>query len=275
MLIWSHPGGAALLAERGIVRAHEFGAVLQLDEVLSLAREQALATREGAEDEAARIVDEAGQQARRLLVAAHAEAERLREQAGAHAQAEAARGYADGQREAATQWHAQFAQLQAGHAAALAGMEERLAGIVALAVERIVCLQPREAVFARALQGVRGALREAGGARLRVHPDDAAAAHAALAADEGAQAERLPVQVEADASLAPGACIFESHLGRLDASLDVQLAGVRAALERATRMALADAAESAAAGTDEFPEPGDAGTTSYGDDATEEETIDG
>lgn len=263
MLIWSHPGGAGLLAERGIVRAHEYGAVLQLDEILGHAREEAEALRQHAAEEAGRTVDQAVQQAGQLLDEARADAGALREQARQDAENEAARGYADGEREAAARWHERFAELQAGDAAALAGMEARLAGIVAMAVERIVRAEPREAVFARALQGVRDALRESTGARLRVHPGDAAAAEAALAADDGAQAGQLHMQVEPDASLAPGACIFESSLGRLDASLDVQLAGVRAALERATRMALAEAADAAEAA------PGG------GDKLTDEEPTDG
>jgi len=271
MLIWSHAGGAGLLAERGIVRAHEFGAVLQLDEILGLARGQADAMRQRAEDDADLIVDHALQAAGQRLEEARTEAEQLREQARRDADEEAERGYADGRAEAATEWHERFIELQASHAAALAGMEERLAGIVAMAVERIVRSEPREAVFARALQGVRESLRESTGARLRVHPDDAAAAEAALSADEGLQAEQRRVQVEPDASLAPGACIFESSIGRLDASLDVQLAGVRAALERATRMALADVADVA-----DGADAADSGLTgnTHGNDADNEEEID-
>jgi flagellar biosynthesis/type III secretory pathway protein FliH len=120
-----------------------------------------------------------------------------------------------------------------------------------MAVERIVRSGSREAAFTRALQGVRDALREAGGARMLVHPDEAASAEAALAADAGLHADGPRVQVQADPTLPPGACIFESPLGRLDASLDVQLSGMRAALQRATRMALTEAAEASASGPDD------------------------
>jgi type III secretion protein L len=248
MLIWSHPGGACLLAERGIVRAHEFGTVLALDGILGHAREEARAMGLLAEQDARHIVDMARQEAAAVLAEARAEAAALCEAATQKAGEEAARGYADGCQDAVTQWHERFADLQASHAAALAGMEERLAGIVALAVERIVRAEPREALFLRALQGVRDALREAGTARLRVHPQDADAALAAISAEGGVQAEGLQVQVEPDATLAPGACVLESSIGRLDASLDVQLAGVRSALARATRMALADATGLSGAG---------------------------
>jgi type III secretion protein L len=243
MLIWSSPCGGQLLAECGIVRAHEFTTVTQLDEILGQAREEAQAIRRHAEQEAGRIVEQALQQAGQLVEQARLEAEALRQQAAHEADLEGSRGYEEGQREAAAEWHDRFADLQDRHDSLLDGVEDRVAGIVALAVERIVRAESREAAFARALQGVREALREAGSARLLVNPAEAEAAEAALAADAGMNAEGPRVQVEPDPALPPGACIFESPLGRLDASLDVQLAGMRAALQRATRMALAESAE--------------------------------
>jgi len=269
MLIWSSPAGGQLLAERGIVRAHEFTTVTALDEILGQAREEAQAIRRRAEEEAGRLVDQALQQAGQLVEEARQEADALRERAADEAEAESSRGYEDGQRDAAAEWHERFAELQERHDALLDGVEDRVAGIVALAVERIVRAESREAAFARALQGVREALREAGNARLLVHPGEAAAAEAALASDAGLHADGPRVQVEADPALAPGACIFESPLGRLDASLDVQLAGMRAALQRATRMALAEAAEASAPQPEQAPEDGE-----YAEE-DDEERIDG
>lgn len=277
MLIWSSPGGGQLLAERGIVRAHEFTTVTQLDDILGQAREEAQAIRRRAEDEAGRIIDEALQQAGQLVEQARQDADALREQAADDADVEASRGYEDGRRDAAAEWHGRFAELQARHDALLDGVEDRVAGIVALAVERIVRSESREAAFARALQGVREALREAGGARLRVHPSEAAEAEAALMAYAGQQAEDSRVQVEPDPALAPGACVFESPLGRLDASLDVQLAGMRAALQRATRLALAEAAEAPEPQAWQAPEDGDFTDEDGGfaEEEDEQERIDG
>jgi type III secretion system HrpE/YscL family protein len=244
MLIWSSPGGGQLLAERGIVRANEFATVTLLDEILGEARAEAQAIRLRAEEDAERLVDGALQQAGQVILEARQDADALRAQAALDAEAERTRGHEEGGHEAAAEWYERFAELQARHDSLLDGTEDRLAGIVALAVERIVRTESREAAFARALQGVRDALLESGGARMLVHPDESASAEAALA---GEHAEGPRVQVQADPALLPGACIFESPLGRLDASLDVQLAGMRAALQRATRMALAEAAEAAEA----------------------------
>lgn len=243
MLIWSSPGGASLLAERGILRAHEFAAVTRLDDILGCAREEAEAIRRRAEDEAAAIVDAALGQAAQLLEQSRAEVASMQEQARRDADDEAERAYQEGQQAAAVEWHARLADLQERQQAAHEGMEDRLAAIVAQAVERIVRSGPREDVFARALQGVRDTLREAGTARLLVHPEDGEAARAALQEDAGLAADGVRVLVEADPAVAPGTCLFDSALGRLDASLDVQLAGIRAALQRATRMALAEAAD--------------------------------
>ena len=50
----------------------------------------------------------------------------------------------------------------------------------------------------------------------------------------------LTVELKVDPGLKPGSCIFESDLGVLDASLQVQLEGLRGAMERAVRRALAE-----------------------------------
>lgn len=250
MLIWKHPGGSQLLAERGIVRSHELATVTQLAGILGQARYEAEAIRHRADEEAGRIVAQARAQASQLVDEANRQADSVREQAAQAADDEYKRAYDEGRHEAAQEWHTRLAELQAAHDALFDGMEDRLAAIVAIAVERIVRAEPREAAFSRALQGVREAMRDAGSARLRVHPDEAPAAQAALAADAALLAEGPRVVVEADPALPPGACIFESPWGQLDASLDVQLAGMRAALQRATRGALAEAGERPAAGAD-------------------------
>ncbi|AVS73018.1 FliH/SctL family protein, partial [Paracidovorax cattleyae] len=160
-----------------------------------------------------------------LLVQARDDARRLVEQATAEASEAAAR-----------RWHAEFAALQASHAAAMGGMEQRLAAVVAMAVERMVLAEPRQALLQRAVLTLRDTLGDARTARLRVHPDDADAARAALSAI-GDDPDAPRVQVEADAGLAPGSSVFDADIGRLDTSLQVQLAGLRSALERAVRVA--------------------------------------
>ncbi|GKS93441.1 type III secretion system stator protein SctL [Acidovorax sp. SUPP2825] len=244
MLIWSNPSGAHLRTDTGILRAHEIPTVTGVLGLLESVRNECAAIREEAQAQALHTAEEAEQSAQALLQQAREEAEALVDEARREAAAERELGYAHGEREAAARWHGRFAQLKATHEAAWHAMDTQLAGVVALAVERIVQSESREALFRRALWTVKDALRQAGTASLRVHPDEADAARTAIAS-----AVRGPnepeVRVETDASLALGSCIFESDIGRLDTSLGVQLAGVRSALERATRLAMANASQEA------------------------------
>jgi type III secretion protein L len=75
---------------------------------------------------------------------------------------------------------------------------------------------------------------------LRVSPDDAEAAREGLAGVAELQTLGTTVEVQVDASLAPGSCIFESDMGVVDASLSTQLDALRAAMARAVRKAVAE-----------------------------------
>ncbi|WCM93627.1 type III secretion system stator protein SctL [Acidovorax sp. NCPPB 2350] len=237
MLIWSSPRGASLRASGGILRAHEFLTATDAVTLLDEARAEQSALLDQARRDAEILLATAHRDAREIQEQASEEARILLEQAREEAALQTERGYVEGSEEASQEWHARFAELHATHEQAMAGLERRLAAVVATAVERMVHAEPREALLRRALLTVRDTLREARTARLRVHPADAPAARAALAALENdPQAPR--VQVETDAALAPGSSVFDADIGRLDTSLKVQLAGLRGALDRAVRYAL-------------------------------------
>ncbi|SFD78066.1 type III secretion system stator protein SctL [Paracidovorax konjaci] len=237
MLIWSSPRGASLQAAAGILRAHEFDTATEAVAVLESARTECEGLFARAQLEAADLLEAARTEAEAIQARATNAAHDLLEQAREEAVALAERAHAEASQEAASAWHARFAELQASHGEAMAGMERRLALVVATAVERMVHAEPREALLRRALSTMRDTLRDAGTARLRVHPADLAAARSALTVLDG-DTEAPRVQVEADPGLAPGSSVFDADIGRLDTSLAVQLAGLRGALERAVRHAL-------------------------------------
>ncbi|ADX44454.1 type III secretion apparatus protein, HrpE/YscL family [Paracidovorax avenae ATCC 19860] len=236
MLIWSSPAGAGLHSPAGILRAAEFETATTAVAVLEGARTEGEHLLAQARQEAADLLEAARRQAQALRDQAAADAAALVDQARADARLLAEQAVADASEEAARRWHAEFAALQASHDAAMAGMEKRLAAVVAMAVERMVLAEPRQALLQRAILTLRDTLGDARTARLRVHPDDADAARAALSAI-GSDPDAPRVQVEADADLPPGSSIFDADIGRLDTSLHVQLAGLRGALERAVRVA--------------------------------------
>jgi type III secretion protein L len=129
-------------------------------------------------------------------------------------------------------------------------MHEKLATIVTGAVERIVHTEERAALYQRALRSVRSFARGASTLALRVSADDHAHARAALDSLKALQTQGLHIEVSVDPALRAGSCVFESEVGILDASLQTQLDGLRAAMDRAVRKALASSLPLAGAGED-------------------------
>lgn len=240
MLIWLQTAAGPVGVEEGVIRAEEVQALVSVQElqrrmeqsveqVLSETRRQAAAELEAAQAQAREIVDDAREEAQGLRQAA----------------------YEDGARQAVGEWHERHLQAAIGHERAMREMHARLADVVTSAVERIVLYEDRGALYQRALKSVQSLTRGSGSLRLRVGMDDYAQARDCLGAMDHLHDAGLELDVVADAALAPGSCIFESDLGVLDASLQTQLAGLRAAMERAVRRAAggdAGAAEVPAAG---------------------------
>jgi type III secretion protein L len=229
MLTWITLAGAHAGIEHGIVRAHEVQALLSLDdsrERLAALGEQALAQ---ARAEAEALLADGRQRAAQMIADAQAQIEAARQQ-----------GYEDGQREAVQRWQSARIDAAQDKLKALRATHERLAEIVTTAVERIVHTEDRAALYQRALKNVQALTRGASALVLRVSPADHEQARAGLGGLAGQGEAGLAVELKVDPGLKPGSCIFESDLGVLDASLQVQLEGLRGAMERAVRRALAE-----------------------------------
>ncbi|WKB51737.1 type III secretion system stator protein SctL [Eleftheria terrae] len=222
MLIWMNGGPAPAGLEHGILRAGQAQTVIRLAQArqdLAEQREQLLA--------------QARREADALLAAAAEESVRVLAQAREQ-------GFAEGWRQAALEWHEKQTGQSLEQARAVQALHARLAEIVTAAVERIVHTEQRGALYQRALKNVQALTRGASSLTLKVGPADYQEAQDGIAALSAVALEGLSVEVQVDHSLRPGSCIFESELGVLDASLQTQLDGLRAAMERAVRRAVAD-----------------------------------
>jgi len=228
MVIWLNDSTGSLGVEDGIVRAEDVQRFVALEDCRRVLSEQQEALLQAARDQAEALLAQAREQAEALLLTARSDAERSVQL-----------GYEEGHRRAVQEWQAR----QIGHAIdraqALRALHRKLAGIVTGAVERIVYTESREALYQRALDSVEGLTQGASELTLRVNPADCEDARNALAA----LTEPPPgvaLLVTADESLQPGSCVFESDLGVLDASLHTQLDGLRGAMDRAVRAAIAE-----------------------------------
>lgn len=229
MVIWLNGAVCSAGVEDGILPAAQVESVAELDALRRSLNEQREAIVQNARDEAQALLTQARQQAEQMLHSARAEAQRALQQ-----------GYDEGRRKAVLEWHEQQAGQAIEKSETLRRMHEKLAAIVTAAVERIVHTEERGALYQRALRSVQGLTRGANSLALRVNAVDFEHARAALASLQSLGAHGLSVDVSVDPALKPGSCIFESEVGILDASLQTQLDGLRAAMDRAVRKAVAD-----------------------------------
>jgi type III secretion protein L len=182
------------------------------------------------------ILADAERRAQAIIARAEEEALVLAEQARqTYAEAEQ-RGYEAGKTQAIGEWYARFAQHAAEQRDVHERLRERLAELVVVAVEQIVRSEDSGALFARSASALDRIAEGCSYLKVRVHPGDYEAASRTFdrfAEDMRERGRSAPVTVLADPELTPGACVCESDLGMVDASLATHLAAIRAAVERA------------------------------------------
>ncbi|KWN14684.1 hypothetical protein WT83_16450 [Burkholderia territorii] len=191
---------------------------LDADRVLMLERAQA---------EAAAIVAGGKKQAQALLDAASDTYDTA-----------SRRGYREGTNRALTEWMERLADATDAQSRLQIRMRERLADIVASAVESIVHSMEREALFVRALSTVDRIIDHSTYLRVAVSPQDYEAARTAfdqLAGKWRDLGRRIPVSIVADKQLESGACVCDTDFGSVDASLKTQLRAMRSAVARALK----------------------------------------
>jgi type III secretion protein L len=232
MVIWlrnpqAECAGLGVGVEDEVLRRERVATILDIDQGFALMQRQCEAALEAARADARALLDCAREQAAALRARADDD----------YATAEQ-RGFDAGFQRGLTDWHAQAARAHIDAATLERRARDRLAELVSLAVEQIVASSDPKALFVRAAAMIERIVEDGSPIHLRVHPSDVAAANeafqsVALAWREAGRSVRL--HVGADATLAPGACIAETDIGAIDASLSHHLAAVRGALARAVQ----------------------------------------
>ncbi|MBN3770301.1 type III secretion system stator protein SctL, partial [Burkholderia sp. Se-20378] len=147
-----------------------------------------------------------------------------------------ARGYDAGRAQAIADWHAKAADAFEQERRVRDKMRERLADLVAAAVQQMVRAEDARGLFARAAETVERVVSGASYLTVRVCDADydTARGQFGLLADAWRrQGRNVPVEVAVAPRVARGTCVCESDFGTVDASLDTQLNAIRAALGRA------------------------------------------
>jgi type III secretion protein L len=219
--------GVGLESDDDVVRREAFAMVVDLDAAAHEIERQREA-----------ILADAQARADALLTQAEIEAERVRAQAQHEYETASERGYEAGRERGLAEWYERCARSAAGQRRVQSLLRERIVELVVDATEQIVRNVDVSALFARSAEVVERLVEGSTYLRVRVHPDDEPAAVAEfdrLAAIWRERGHGVAVTVMADRAVARGACLCESDLGTVDASLDTQLAALRAAVTRAVQ----------------------------------------
>jgi type III secretion protein L len=139
------------------------------------------------------------------------------------------KGLAKAEREAAQRWT--LAEVE--RRVLLQAMQPALAETIVEAVSLLAKEIDRKAFIARALELLRGSLRTAAWAHLRVPPHAVSTAETALNDFDRQTGLGKLARVVADESLPEDGCVLESELGTIDASLGTQLQAIRGAITAA------------------------------------------
>lgn len=223
MWTWLDLHGSKLGVPHGLLRAGEIERFVEAEAAVGAIREEVDGIRQRAQAEAEALVADAAQRAQQIVEEAEQRAQAVADEAFEE-------GRARGEAEALEAWHARRLDQALEQAVGFEAQQDALARIVMAGVERVLRAEPARGLFEKALAHVGELMREASGATLRVHPDDEPAAREALATTQGLRAPNARIELVCDTALPPGACLFDSEHGSLDASLQVQLAALRSAI---------------------------------------------
>jgi type III secretion protein L len=224
MVVWLRYGQGAVGITDGLIRSADFANLVSTDDALYSLNEQARQLLESTQATCDEMLSTTQAQVAALL----GEAEAIKRSA-------AAEGLRIGRAEGLNTWTQRAVDQAVESRAMLERQKVRMRDIVSLCVERLVGETDRRALFARALKAISKLVQDVPMLTLRVHESDLAAARAAVDELVGPAGSKFPIEVTADSNLQPGACLFESDLGVIDAGLENQVQAVRSAVARATQ----------------------------------------
>src|SRR5690606_30996739 len=171
-------------------------------------------------------------QAQALIDEAHAQADAILAGAQDAFEAERRRGYEDGKQEALLDQAEKMIETVGRTVDYFAGVENEMVDLVMSAVRKVIDgFDDREKVMI-VVRNVLAVVRNQKQMTLRLHPDDVETVRARINDILAAYPGVGYLDLLADARLAQGACILESEIGMVEASLEGQIAALQNAFQR-------------------------------------------
>lgn len=198
-MLYLKPAGFVPAPGRAILRAHEYAELLEATAVLERAKQEAAAMRA----EAARVYE-----------------------------AEKARGYAEGLEEGKMEMAMTMLDSLTAGVDYLAGIESTMVELVMQAITKVIDGFSDEERVLGVVRKALGYVRSQKRVIIRVSPEEGDLVAARLAALQAQYPGIGIIDVSVDPRLAKGDCILESEMGLINASLSIQLEGIRRAFAR-------------------------------------------
>lgn len=171
-------------------------------------------------------------EAQALLDNAHAQAEAILAGAQEAFEAERQRGYADGKEQALLDQAEKMIETVSRTVEYFAGVENEMVDLVMLAVRKVVDgFDDREKVMI-VVRNALAVVRNQKQMTLRLHPEDVDAVRERINDLLAAYPGVGYLDILGDGRLVRGACILESEIGMVEASLEGQLEALRGAFQR-------------------------------------------
>lgn len=171
-------------------------------------------------------------QAQAMLDNAHAQAEAIVNSAQAAFDAERRRGYEDGKQEALLDQAEKMIETVGRTVEYFSGVENEMVDLVMAAVRKVVDgFGDREKIMI-VVRNALAVVRNQKQMTLRLHPDEIEDVRAHIIDVLAAYPGVGYLDLLADARLARGACILESEIGMVEASLEGQLRALQGAFQR-------------------------------------------
>ena len=167
-----------------------------------------------------------------VLEAAHNQAARIIKQAKQAYLDEKRRGYQDGLLEGQMNIAEQMMDTVGQAVDYFASIEKKVTDTVLVALQKIIGEIDEQELIHKVVHNALGVVRNQQQVTLRVSPEQLETVRGTLDKIMGDYPGISYIDVVGDARLEQGGCILESEMGIVDASLDVQLAAIRKALEK-------------------------------------------
>lgn len=165
-----------------------------------------------------------------LAADAEAKAQQILAAAEAEREAERKRGYAEGLAEGRAETAERMLALVSRSVDYLASAERDVARIVMICLRRVLSELPEEEIVIQAARAAIGNVRGEPRATLRVRPEIAEGVRSRVGEILSGTEDVGFLEVSADPQLEAGGCRLETDIGMVDASLEVQLAALEAAM---------------------------------------------